>query len=77
MVHVKHASLASRAMMAPKFKYAIPFWFETVAEQAIAALSILTLLCEESPVNWDSSGITYNRFVHTPKKHDKKYMKDY
>jgi hypothetical protein len=42
VVHVEHASVASRTMMAP-------LWFEDVADQAEPAFFLLGIVQEESP----------------------------
>lgn len=44
----------------------IPFRFKTVAEEAVPSPSVVSLLCEETPVNRHSSGITQDRLDHAP-----------
>lgn len=47
-----------------------------MAKQTVSALSILTLFREETPIDWNSSGVTHNCFDHAPKQKNEKYMKD-
>lgn len=47
-----------------------------MTEQAVPSLSILALLCEESPIDGYSSWISEDRFDHAPDKQTEDYMKD-
>ncbi len=53
----------------------VPFGFKTVAKQTVTSFSVVAFLCKEPPINWYFSCIAKNRSEHTPKEHDKHYVK--
>jgi hypothetical protein len=54
----------------------LPFWFEAVAEQAVASSAVFALLGEEAPVNGYAPRVTDYCFEHTPEQHEEKEMED-
>ena len=68
MVHVEHASLTSRAVVASRrISEEIPFGLETMAKQTVSPFSVITLFRKEPPVDGHLSGITENSPSHAPK----------
>jgi hypothetical protein len=76
MIHIQNASLTGGAVVAStSYLIAVPFRFKTMTKEAISSLSVLALLCEKSPVNGNSSWISYNGFNLAPKEEKEKNMK--
>ena len=47
-----------------------------MTQQTVSTLSVLTLLCEESPIDRYSSWVSDDRFDHAPDEKDEKDIKD-
>jgi hypothetical protein len=57
-------------MVASEYLNFIPFWFKTMAKQAIPSFTIVSFLCKEPPVYGNSPRISDNGFSHAPDEHD-------
>ena len=63
MVHVEHAPITGRTVVAP-------FWFEYIAHQTVTTPLVFVVAQVESPEDWDLSRIGRHRLEKRPEKHD-------
>jgi hypothetical protein len=69
MIHIEHASVACRAVMAT-------LWFEHIAHKAVSAALILWIAQVETPKHWDLAWIRGHRLKERPKQHEKEKVEE-
>jgi len=67
VIHVKHTSIASRAMMAS-------LWLEYVAHQTITPTLVLRITQMEAPKDWHLSRISSHSLDERPNQHEKQQV---